>query len=228
MELYLVRHGQSKANAAHIMQGAKINRPLTEQGRAQALVAKDKLADMSFDQIYVSPLKRASETAELIVGSRSTITIDPRLVEFDYGKWDGQSIEKLVNDYPEYFKDASNFGNSWQVSGGEKYSETYQRLLSFMNDLDLDASDNVLVVSHGMTIKLWVGLLLEIEHPERIAEPANASFTHFSFYHRIPILKAYSRWKIRPLKVDFYYGIEITDQRHNLLIKQLALITPII
>lgn len=193
MELYLIRHGQSGANAAHIMQGAKVDRPLTTKGREQALLTKDKLTGLSFGHIFTSHLKRASETAELIAGSQATVTIDPRLIEFDYGQWDGQPIEKLVNDYPEYFKDAINFGDSWQVSGGEKYSDTEQRLLSFMDDLDLDATGNVLVVSHGMTIKLWVDLLLGNEHPERLAEPANASFTHFSFYHGIPILKAYSR-----------------------------------
>lgn len=193
MELYLVRHGQSAANAAQILQGAKIDTHLTPKGRRQALQTKKKLAGRSFDQIFASPLKRARETAELITGSESDITLDPRLVEFDYGKWDGQLIEKLVTDYPEYFKDALNFGNAWQESGGEKYSEANERLLSFMGDLDLDKEQSVLVVSHGMTIKLWVALLLGDQYLERLAEPMNASYTHFTFHHGIPILKAYSR-----------------------------------
>lgn len=62
-----------------------------------------------------------------------------------------------------------------------------------MNSLDLDNNDQVLVVSHGMTIKLWLALLLNTNNPERIAEPENAGCTHFSFYHGIPILKAYSK-----------------------------------
>ena len=193
MELYLVRHGQSQANANHIMQGAKIDQPLTDKGRMQANETKEKLSGIQFDKIFVSPLKRSSETAEIIFGSQVTVTFDQRLVEFDYGKWDGQRIEDLVANYPEYFKNASNFKNSWRVSGGETYEKAQKRLSNFMNSLGLDNNDQVLVVSHGMTIKLWLALLLNTNNPERIAEPENAGYTHFSFYHGIPILKAYSK-----------------------------------
>lgn len=193
MELYLVRHGQSEANAAKIMQGAKIDRPLTPKGIEQAKLTRDKLVHLQFDRVFVSPLRRASQTAEVIVGDHRTVRFDPRLVEFDYGQWDGQPILQLVHDYPQYFKEAHNFKNAWKVSGGESYDDTYTRLRSFMHDdLDLDSDQNVLVVSHGMTIKLWVAMLLSAPEPERLAEPANAGVTHISFYHGMPILKAYS------------------------------------
>lgn len=193
MELYLVRHGQSQSNAEHIMQGTKIDKPLTEKGRRQAEATKQKINGIKFDRVFVSPLKRASETAEIIAGPQTTITFDPRLVEFDYGKWDGHRIEQLVADYPDYFDDIANFGNSWKVSGGESYQGAQKRLSSFMNNLDINSNEHVLVVSHGMTIKLWVALLLDIKKPEKMAEPDNAGVTHFSFYHQIPILKAYSK-----------------------------------
>lgn len=192
MELYLVRHGQSEANAQKIMQGAKIDRPLTNQGIQQAQVTKAKLADLHFDQIFVSPLRRASQTAEIIVGDRQTVCFDPRLVEFDYGQWDGQPILQLVHDYPQYFQQAHNFKNAWRESGGESYEDTYRRLKSFMSMLDVNAQQNVLVVSHGMTIKLWVAMLLQMDQPERLAEPDNAGVTHISFFHDMPVLKAYS------------------------------------
>ena len=193
MELYLVRHGQSKANAKHIMQGAQVDEPLTNKGRQQAKITRQKLSAVKFDRVFSSPLKRASETAAIITGSQATVTFDRRLVEFDYGKWDGQRIEQLVADYPEYFKDLTNFGNSWRISGGETYQETQARLASFEKGLNVNSHENVLVVTHGMTIKLWTSFLLKSNSPERIAEPANASFSHFSFYHGVPILKAYSR-----------------------------------
>ena len=81
--IYCVRHGQSEANLAQIMQGSKIDTPLTKLGKKQALAAKAKLATVSFDAVYASPLKRAVQTAKLI--SSATPTLDDRLVEFDYG-----------------------------------------------------------------------------------------------------------------------------------------------
>lgn len=192
MDLYLVRHGQSVANAQKIMQGAKIDRPLTAKGIRQAQVTKQKLAGLEFDRVYASPLKRASQTAEIIVGEQCSVTFDSRLVEFDYGRWDGQPILQLVQDYPQYFQKTHNFQNSWRVSGGERYQDTYDRLQSFMRELNLDGSQKILVVSHGMTIKLWIAMLLGIAQPERLAEPDNAGVTHIHFYQQMPILQSYS------------------------------------
>lgn len=192
MELYLVRHGQSEANAAKIMQGAAVDRPLTSLGKQQAQITKNKLAGIHFDRIYASPLRRASQTAAIITGNGSTVTFDPRLVEFDYGNWDGQPIQQLVKNYPQFFNNLSNFRNSWKVSGGEKYSDTKERLNKFMSSLDTGSDQKILVVSHGMTIKLWVSFLLKTNSPERMAEPANAGVTHFTFYNGIPILREYS------------------------------------
>lgn len=191
MELYLVRHGQSKANAAHILQGAKVDTSLTSKGRQQAELTKDRLVNHHFDRVYVSPLRRASETAQIIVGQSTTLTYDPRLVEFDYGSWDGQKIEDLLDQYPEYFHDLVHFGQSWKISGGEHYQQAQARLQSFMADLNDDADEKVLVVSHGMTIKLWVALLLGLKHPENLAEPVNASVTKISLTYGQPILKIY-------------------------------------
>ena len=191
MELYLVRHGQSKANAAHILHGAKVDTSLTSKGRQQAELTKERLLDHHFDRVYVSPLRRASETAQIIVGESTTMTFDPRLVEFDYGSWDGQKIEDLLDQYPEYFHDLIHFGQSWKISGGEHYQQAQTRLKSFMADLKSDVNDQVLVVSHGMTIKLWVALLLGLNHPENLAEPANASVTKISLTNNQSILKIY-------------------------------------
>lgn len=192
MELYLVRHGQSEANAAHILQGAKIDTPLTKQGRHQAVTTKERFKGIRFDRFFASPLRRAGETAMLVAGPSATVTLDPRLVEFDYGQWDGQQIEQLLSEYPEYFRDESHFRNAWQISGGERYEETERRLKSFMDSLRSLSYERVLIVSHGMTIKLWIAFLLGIQYPERIAEPANASFTRITFQQDRPILKTFS------------------------------------
>ncbi|WP_295728206.1 histidine phosphatase family protein [uncultured Limosilactobacillus sp.] len=191
MELYLVRHGQSEANAAHILQGSKVDTPLTEKGRQQAVATKERLAGIHFEQVFTSPLRRASETAAIIAGTSINVTFDPRLVEFDYGKWDGQRIEQLFQDYPMVFQEG-HFQDTWQISGGESYSATKQRLTSFMQSLPTECSGNILIVSHGMTIKLWMAFLLGIQFPERIAEPANASFSQISFHQNRPVLKVYS------------------------------------
>ena len=90
---YIIRHGQSEANAKGILQGSQIDTPLTELGRSQAQVTLSKLETDNFDAIYASPLLRAAQTATIIGGSDKTITFDPRLKEYDYGTWDKSYME---------------------------------------------------------------------------------------------------------------------------------------
>lgn len=175
--IYCVRHGQSEANLAQIMQGSKIDTPLTKLGQQQALAAKAKLANVSFDAVYASPLKRAVQTANLI--SSTTPTLDERLVEFDYGTWDGQLLTDLYAQYPMYFDEHHNLlPNSWEVSGGTTYAQVTAKLESFLAEVTKKHPDQtLLVVSHGFTLKLLAALLLDIGNLQNLSEPANASLT---------------------------------------------------
>lgn len=175
--IYCVRHGQSEANLAQIMQGSKIDTPLTKLGKQQALAAKAKLATVSFDAIYASPLKRAVQTAKLI--SSATPTLDDRLVEFDYGTWDGQLLADLYTQYPTYFDEHHNLlPNSWEVSEGPTYAQVTAKLESFLAEVTKKHPDQtLLVVSHGFTLKLLAALLLDIRNLQNLSEPANASLT---------------------------------------------------
>lgn len=175
--IYCVRHGQSEANLAQIMQGSKIDTPLTKLGQQQALAAKAKLANVSFDAVYASPLKRAVQTANLI--SSTTPTLDERLVEFDYGTWNGQLLTDLYAQYPMYFDEHHNLlPNSWEVSGGSTYAQVTAKLESFLAEVTKKHPDQtLLVVSHGFTLKLLAALLLDIGNLQNLSEPANASLT---------------------------------------------------
>lgn len=175
--IYCVRHGQSEANLAQIMQGSKIDTPLTKLGQQQALAAKAKLANVSFDAVYASPLKRAVQTAKLI--SSTAPTLDERLVEFDYGTWDGQLLTDLYAQYPMYFDEHHNLlPNSWEVSGGTTYAQVTAKLESFLAEVTKKhPAQTLLVVSHGFTLKLLAALLLDIGNLQNLSEPANASLT---------------------------------------------------
>ena len=101
-KLYIVRHGQSQANANGILQGSKVDTPLTQTGIKQALATKEALSDVSFSKVVASPLLRAAQTATIIAGADRTITFDPRLVEYDYGSWDGMLEADVWAKFPQY------------------------------------------------------------------------------------------------------------------------------
>ena len=176
---YIIRHGQSEANAKGILQGSQIDTPLTELGRSQAQVTLSKLGTDNFDAIYASPLLRAAQTATIIGGSDKTITFDPRLKEYDYGTWDGEIEADIWQKYPKYFDEHHNLlSNSWVDSKGDTYLEVKSRLESFFDEvIARHPDDSVLVVSHGFTIKLILDYILNIGNLVNIREPTNDGIT---------------------------------------------------
>ncbi|KIY92826.1 hypothetical protein MNEG_15137 [Monoraphidium neglectum] len=70
----LVRHGQSTWNAEGRIQGSSDFSELTPKGVKQAETTRDMLEGESFDCLFVSPLKRARQTADIVAGSRGLRT----------------------------------------------------------------------------------------------------------------------------------------------------------
>lgn len=181
--VYIVRHGQSYANAAGILQGSHIDTPLTSQGCTQAMATKRKLRDTTFTKVFASPLLRAAQTATIIAGTDRTITFDPRLVEYDYGTWDGMLEADVWNNFPQFFDSKHNLlPESWTVSNGNTYDEVKSQLASFFKELITKyPTESILVVSHGFTIKLMLDYVLGINNLVNINEPLNAAVTKIEF-----------------------------------------------
>lgn len=86
----IIRHGQTVLNRKKALQG-RSDLPLNETGTAEAMQAKQLLdrQGIVFDRVYSSPLARAVETARIASGS-DDIRTDERLIEMDYGPYEGQ------------------------------------------------------------------------------------------------------------------------------------------
>src|SRR5262249_32633944 len=84
MAIYLLRHGETGANAARVVQRAHV--PLSARGRAQALRLAERLAKVGIARIRSSDLVRAVETAEtLAAATGAPVELDPELAERSYG-----------------------------------------------------------------------------------------------------------------------------------------------
>ena len=91
MNLYIVRHGQTRLNAEHRVQGRK-GAPLNEVGIEQAKELNRKFREegIKFDYVYSSPQERAIKTAKIASGIENTedIIVDDRLDVYDLGTAD--------------------------------------------------------------------------------------------------------------------------------------------
>jgi alpha-ribazole phosphatase len=154
---YLLRHGETEWNAENRLCGST-DVPLSAAGRRQAKSLAEHLNSIPFEALYSSPLKRALETACLISASVGLQPIaDARLVELDYGQWEGKTLAEIIENDPKTFRawDA----NPAQVAppGGESGLEAQQRVVSFLDFLAArHPQSNVLVVSHKTVCRLAI------------------------------------------------------------------------
>ena len=101
--IYIIRHGKTELNKAKVLQG-RSDFPLNEEGVRQAEEAAARLGDVAFAHVYSSPLIRAVQTAE-IVAPQIRPVIDERLIEMDYGPYEGTDLTHLSPELLTFFSD---------------------------------------------------------------------------------------------------------------------------
>lgn len=175
MKVYFMRHGETDWNTAHRLQG-RTDIPLNENGIRAAKECGKKLSDTEFGLCITSPLKRAVETASLILSENHgplpeaeethwksgktgrmhgiALFTDERLVEYCFGEWEGK-----INKGPGYELPIPEYGLYWQsleddrkAPGMEGKEALTARVRSFLDELTETYGTrdiNVLVVAHG-------------------------------------------------------------------------------
>ncbi|QJU59868.1 histidine phosphatase family protein [Sphingomonas sp. AP4-R1] len=164
MRITIARHAETVYNAGGRMQGHMGHTPLTRAGIAQAeamgvALAADEGLSPDCD-IWASPSGRTLQTAAIIAEHLGRdffdIRTDPRLLEIDVGAWQGRLYKDVVAEIgPIHCPDRHIF--SVRPPEGEWYPEIAARLRSWVADLAPDR--DVLVISHGVTLRVLRGLL---------------------------------------------------------------------
>ena len=156
--LFLVRHGQTAANAAGLLLG-RADPPLTALGRRQAVAIAGGLPTPSL--LVSSPLRRARDTAAAF-GQR--IVIDERWIEMDYGDADGQPVGSVTAETWSRWRADPAFTHP----GGESLAVVGERVRTACADLaDAAADGDVVVISHVSPIKAAIAWALGV--PDLVA-----------------------------------------------------------
>ncbi len=149
--IYLIRHGQTALNHANVLQG-RSDQPLNENGERQAREVGEVLRarGIVFDRVYSSPLIRAQQTARLIAGD-VPLEIDERLIEMDYGPYEGLDLSHLPPEILAFFGD---FAHVPAPGGMEQLSSVVERLGLFLEDIrDIARKENILISTHAIAMK---------------------------------------------------------------------------
>ena len=97
-EVVLLRHGATEWSKSGQHTGST-DIPLLEEGRETARAMAPRVAQYTFAAVFTSPLQRARETAEL-VGIGAQAEIDPDLLEWDYGDYEGVTTKEIRKTVP--------------------------------------------------------------------------------------------------------------------------------
>ena len=112
--VYLARHGETAWSLTGQHTG-RTDLPLTEHGKRTARRLGERLQEMSFAKVFVSPLQRARCTCEM-AGFGDVAEIDPDLVEWDYGEYEGLRTAEIRTQRADWqlFRDGCPGGESPQ------------------------------------------------------------------------------------------------------------------
>lgn len=93
MKIYLFRHGETEWNRTRRLQGQS-DIALNAFGRELAVKTAEALREIAFDRAFCSPLLRAAETAQIILGDRPvSLVSDERLKEMFFGEHEGAAFD---------------------------------------------------------------------------------------------------------------------------------------
>jgi broad specificity phosphatase PhoE len=164
-----VRHGRTGFNKEHRYQGwlDLEGCQLLQEGvnQARALGARWKQYDEKYDVVYSSDLGRALMTAQLVsepIGhEHSSIRIETRLRERNFGRLQGMTGQEIQQTRPNVWTRMKNFDPSWKPEGGESMHDVTERAWDAVLDIvQKNRGRRILIVSHGGTISMIVRQVL--------------------------------------------------------------------
>jgi broad specificity phosphatase PhoE len=153
-EIYLIRHGETEWSRSGKHTGIS-DIPLTEHGREQAQLLQPELATRNFRRVLTSPLRRARETCEL-AGLAARAEIDPDLMEWNYGDYEGLTSEQIHVHRPAWtiFNDGGGPGGETPEQVGVRVDRVIASVRASSGDVALFAHGHVLRVFAAR----WLGL----------------------------------------------------------------------
>lgn len=153
-EIYVIRHCEAEGNNKRVFQGLT-DCDITELGKKQLELLKNRFKDIRLDKIYTSPLIRARKTAEAInEGRGAEIVTLPDLVELNGGILENKPFMPTIKSIPGLAEIWNDRPEDFAPEGGEPMREAYERI---WNAVTFIAKENpgktVALTAHGGVIR---------------------------------------------------------------------------
>ena len=162
--LYLIRHGETEWNRNGRYQGWS-DIELSDEGLEQAELLAKRFSFLPLDALYVSPVKRAMQTAEPLAKEKGlTYQVDEHFKEINFGEWEGHTIGELTEKYGKPYTDF--FANPFLHSmPGEGSFQTVSKraMAGYEEIMKKHKGERVAIVSHGGLLRVFLVELLGLD-----------------------------------------------------------------
>lgn len=164
-KIYLIRHGETEWNREQRTQGRSNDIELAEEGIVQAKKLADRLKNEKIDLFFSSGLKRAYKTASIVAEVHNNqVKILDEFGEINFGCFEGLKFSEIKEKYEEVLSVWRETPHLAKIPDGETIVELKERALNKLLEIIKDNGDkNILIVSHGITIKVLVAALMGID-----------------------------------------------------------------
>jgi probable phosphoglycerate mutase len=185
--LYLARHGDTAWTLSGQHTGLT-DLPLTPNGELNARRLGERLKGLEFAKVFSSPLQRAWRTCEL-AGFGSVAEIDPDLVEWNYGEYEGLRSAEILAKRPDWqlFRDGGPGGES-PAQIAERADRVVQRVR--------EVGGNVLLFSSGHFIRVlaarWLALGPSTAGRYFLLNPASLSALGYEHKLSQPVIRLWN------------------------------------
>lgn len=191
-KIFLARHGESQWNILSKIQGQR-DIPLTDKGIKQAEMLGRRLLNENIKKIYSSDLSRAYTTAKIISDIVGVdIVLMKEFREINFGVWEGMTIDEIKTNYSKEFEVWRKSPEKLNLKNAETIFDVQKRAIEGINKI-IKKDDNVLIVSHGVTIKTIILGLLDINISNiKNLKLGNASLSIIEFREYNNVLETYN------------------------------------
>jgi probable phosphoglycerate mutase len=195
-DLFLVRHGETEWSRSGRHTGWT-DVPLTEHGRAEARRLVPLIRSNRIGAAFVSPLRRARETARLI--GLPDARVDADLREWDYGGYEGVTTPEIQQSRPGWFLFTDGVAPGPPDHPGEtpeQVGERADRMLAKADAVLAGTEGAVVLIAHGHFLRVLTARRLGLEPRHgALFQLSTGTLCRLGTEHGRPVIAG---WNIRP------------------------------
>ena len=145
----VLRHGMTEANEKGVYIGST-DLPLSDKGAAELAARADEHDYPRVHRVYSSPLRRCTETAEILFPDTELCTVDD-LRELNFGEFENKSIDELAKrkDYNDWLRGGKDARPPKGESLEEMTARTYKAVHSVITDMMENGLTHCAIITHG-------------------------------------------------------------------------------